>query len=446
MKIAIDIDNTICNTSLFFGKLAEDYDRNILHKNSVINYSKVVPRSSEWSEEELKYYVENIFNKRTLEIPIKEDAKEYINRLKEEGNYILFITNRGCKEDDHTDLVTEEYLNMNNILYDEVITRSNDKYKYLDGVDIFIDDAKFNCEQALENSKSKIILYETDKTRDYQNDLIYKASNWADIYNYINTTFNPSTCLSMQYKLLKGMYFDDMDDNKDYTLCTSKVMDDSFWNLLYLKTKLDDNLMSNIVDKFKKINRNPAFYIGRGDNYYLDNKNYLLDHNYKLGDTDVVMVLDNYKDTNISIDIKIVEKEAEYNDFMTVLSSAYNDSVESEEENVYAGAVTKSYYDAIKNTIDSDKTYHIIAYDNNVPVSVATINILDGIAEINNVGTRQGYWNKGYSKQVLTYLVKLFKEKDGNKLFLCTEYHSKNQEYYESLGFKEAYVMEQYIK
>lgn len=42
-KIAIDIDNTICNTSEFFGKLAEQYDREILHKNNVINFDKVVP-------------------------------------------------------------------------------------------------------------------------------------------------------------------------------------------------------------------------------------------------------------------------------------------------------------------------------------------------------------------------------------------------------------------
>lgn len=62
-KIAIDIDNTICNTSEFFGELAVKYDREILHKNNIINFDKVVPRRDDWSKEELSYFINNIFNK-----------------------------------------------------------------------------------------------------------------------------------------------------------------------------------------------------------------------------------------------------------------------------------------------------------------------------------------------------------------------------------------------
>ena len=158
------------------------------------------------------------------------------------------------------------------------------------------------------------------------------------------------------------------------------------------------------------------------------------------------MILDDYKDVNININIKLVETETEYNDFMKVLASAYNDNVENADENVYADAVTKCYYEAVKNTINNGKTYHIIGYDNNIPVSVATLNIANGVGGINNVGTAQGFWNKGYSKQVLSYLIKTFKEHGGKDLILCTEYHSKNQSYYEKLGFKEIYVMEQFVK
>ena len=159
------------------------------------------------------------------------------------------------------------------------------------------------------------------------------------------------------------------------------------------------------------------------------------------------MILNDYKDIDINIRVKLVETEEEYNDFMKVLASAYNDNIESSSENVYADAVTKCYYDAVKNTINSDKTYHIIGYnEDNIPVSVATLNIVDGVGGINNVGTAQGYWNRGYSKQVFAYLIKVFKEHNGEHLLLCTEYHSKNQSYYEKLGFKEIYVMEQYMK
>ena len=186
-KIAIDIDNTICNTSEFFVELAIKFDREVLHKNNIINFDKVVPRSDDWSKEELSYFVENIFNKESINIPIKEDVSKYINKLKDMGFYILFITNRGIKDDDNTDLIVPEYLDKNNIMYDEIITKSNDKYKYLDDVDYFVDDAIFNCEEALNKSNSKVIMMLTNKTKDYENDNIYKVNNWEEIFKYISS-------------------------------------------------------------------------------------------------------------------------------------------------------------------------------------------------------------------------------------------------------------------
>ena len=184
-KIAIDIDNTICNTTEFFGKLAIDYDRNVLHKNNVINFNKVVPRSDDWSKEELKYFVENYMYIEFVNIPIKKDAVIYINKLKELGYEIVFITNRGIKEDDHSDLIIPEYLEKNNIPYDGIITKSNDKYKYLDGFDYFIDDDNKHCEEAKEKTKVEVIMMRTDKTKDYNNDEFMIANNWEEIYNSI---------------------------------------------------------------------------------------------------------------------------------------------------------------------------------------------------------------------------------------------------------------------
>ncbi|MBO4245532.1 MAG: GNAT family N-acetyltransferase [Bacilli bacterium] len=263
----------------------------------------------------------------------------------------------------------------------------------------------------------------------------------------MNTKFNCSNCLRMQYDLLKGMFFDNIEETLKYVLCTSKVMDDCFWNLAYLKDKVDTNDIIEIENKLKVMDRLPCVYIGRDDNYYNDNKKKLLNMNYQIKDTDVFMILDNFLKIDININVKVVETEQEYNDFMKVLSSAYNDNFENEDENVYADAVTKCYYDAVKASINNGKTYHIIGYnEDNIPVSVATLNIDNGIGGINNVGTHQGYWNLGYNKQVLTYLINLFKEKGGESLILCTEHHSKNQIYYERLGFREIYVMEQYVK
>lgn len=262
----------------------------------------------------------------------------------------------------------------------------------------------------------------------------------------MNKEMNSKNCLNMQYELLENMFFDNKTETTNYLLCSSNIMDDEFWNIAYLKNKIDIDTLKNIENEFKNKNRNSSIYIGRTDTNYNENKKILLSNEYKLNNTDVYMSLENLHVNEITTNIKIVETEQEYHDFMKVLSSAYNDTIENSEENVYADAVTECYYIAVKNTINSKEHLHIICYDNNIPVSVATLNYKNGIAGINNVGTAQGYWNKGYGKQVLSYLINLFEELGGGLLTLSTEYHSKNQQFYEKLGFKEKYIMEQYIK
>ncbi|MBR2705363.1 MAG: GNAT family N-acetyltransferase [Clostridia bacterium] len=255
-----------------------------------------------------------------------------------------------------------------------------------------------------------------------------------------------SNCLNMQYELLKDMYFDNKTENENYILGTSDVIDDYFWNIAYLKTEFNKEMLDNLESIFKSINRNPSIYISKSDIAFESNKNLLIDNKYVLNDKDVYMELKNPNKSNISLNIKVVENEEEYNDYMKVIASAYNDNIENPEENVYADAITDCYYKAIKKSINDGIHYHIIAYDNNVPVSVATLSYKDKIGGINNVGTAQGYWNKGYGKQVITYVINKFEELGGGILTLSTEYQSKNQQFYEKLGFEEMYVMEQYMK
>ena len=185
MKIAIDIDNTICETSLYFKDIAIKYDREYLHKNSKIDFSKMLPRSEEWTSEEFRYYIDNIFNNEVINIPIKDQVSYYINKLKDRGCIITFITTRGEKSDDKSATFTEEYLNKHNIPYDNLIMGVRDKYKYIDGYDFFIDDSVSECEKALSNLNCKVIMMKSVNNAEYQNDKLHIANNWEEIYDYI---------------------------------------------------------------------------------------------------------------------------------------------------------------------------------------------------------------------------------------------------------------------
>ena len=57
------------------------YELVFAKENNDIDYSAGIPKSNAWSEEELKYYFENYFSKQVINIPIKEDAVIYINKL-----------------------------------------------------------------------------------------------------------------------------------------------------------------------------------------------------------------------------------------------------------------------------------------------------------------------------------------------------------------------------
>lgn len=186
-KIAIDIDNTICETNKFYSKLALYYDREVLHKNSYFDFNEVVPLSPDWTKEELMNFIRDYFNKENINIPIKENAPLYINKLKDLGYTIIFLTARGRLKEDHSDLVIGDYLKKHNIKYDQIIAKAEEKYLYLNDCNFFIDDSIKKCEEALNHSNCKVIMMSTNSTENYINDKLIKVNNWEEIYNYINS-------------------------------------------------------------------------------------------------------------------------------------------------------------------------------------------------------------------------------------------------------------------
>lgn len=185
--IAIDIDNTISATHDFYLNLANEYDKNYLKKNNYIDETKVVPRSLDWTKEELSYFIENYFNPNTVNIPLVKNADEYIRKLKELGYKIIIITNRGLKNDDHSDEYTEQYLKKHNIPFDELIVRAKDKYIYMKEVDIFIDDSVKECEEVFKNCDCEVIMIEANTNRGYLNSKITKLNGWESIYKFIKS-------------------------------------------------------------------------------------------------------------------------------------------------------------------------------------------------------------------------------------------------------------------
>ena len=142
MRIGIDLDDTITKTDEILFKYAKKYneEEKILFKinREEWNWNKAFGWDEEKCEKFFSRYLKKIFE----EAEIKENAKERINELKDDGNEIIIITARDTKSLKEVHEVCEKWLINNKVNVDKIVVDGEDKaQKCLENkIDIFIDD------------------------------------------------------------------------------------------------------------------------------------------------------------------------------------------------------------------------------------------------------------------------------------------------------------------
>jgi ribosomal protein S18 acetylase RimI-like enzyme len=252
----------------------------------------------------------------------------------------------------------------------------------------------------------------------------------------------------VQYSLLEGLAFNSKIKQDTYDIYKSDIVTDYFCNFTILNNEYAFDNASTLLDieqRFKDINRQACIYIPRMINKYNDYSSYLISNGYKVNDIASYMVLVG-SDKNIKIidNIEKVQSKKQYDDFMEVLESAYGGEVTK--ENPYAGSITDEYREAIQKSLENSKFSHFILYRRGIPVSVTTLSYNNSNGVLSNVGTKKEYQNLGFGKQIMRYCIHKFSELGGKKLFLFTEFDSKNEKWYTKLGFKTIFIDEQYLK
>ena len=193
MKIGIDIDNVISN---FNERLLEEYinhDKQ-LRNTGIINSKASCIRKGmfDWSEKEEQEFYRNNIERIAENLDVINDAKKYIKKLKEDGNYIYIITGRDNGEYSDPYNMTKKWLENNNIYYDELIlTNAYDKHakaekciKY--NVDIMVDDSVRICTDCVESGITTFLM-DTPYNKESN---IQRVYNWKEIYKYISNLKN----------------------------------------------------------------------------------------------------------------------------------------------------------------------------------------------------------------------------------------------------------------
>lgn len=173
MKIGVDLDNTICNTSDLVNKYAQEY---ALTKK--INFDDIF-EDEKIKEDFFFKYTTDIFTK----VSIKDNASEVINRLREKGCKIYVITARSnyfiAKEIDVLE-PTSNWLIKNNIVVDKIITNCYGPTKAIacrdNNIDLMIDDDLYNC-QMVNKLGVKYLLFDEKNRYNESN----KVTNWLEV-------------------------------------------------------------------------------------------------------------------------------------------------------------------------------------------------------------------------------------------------------------------------
>ena len=191
MNLGIDIDNVISN---FNEELLREYinhDKELRNTGIINENADYIRRGMfDWTEdEEITFYRNNI-ERIAKNLKVKDGAKEYLDKLIEDGHRIYIITGRDNGEYSEPYNMTKKWLDDNRINYHHLIlTQSyrNDKHgkaiKCLENnIDIMIDDSDKICKDCNENNITTVLM---DTPYNRQTD-ITRVHDWKEAYKFIS--------------------------------------------------------------------------------------------------------------------------------------------------------------------------------------------------------------------------------------------------------------------
>ena len=193
MIIGIDIDDTTVVTVKSMVKYGDKYDTEVLGREAKKdNLGQIKDRYYMkalygWTEEE-KFAFFDMYYKDVLEecFPLP-NAVDVINKLKSEGNGIVFITARltNIKNCD-TENITKNTLEKYGISDDKIIMNVDNKLEFCkeNGVEIFIYDSFDTCKNLQENG-IKSYLMTTKMNQNIDTEDVERVFSWDEIYEKI---------------------------------------------------------------------------------------------------------------------------------------------------------------------------------------------------------------------------------------------------------------------
>ena len=198
MNIGIDIDDTIAETFETLLPYSQKYTIEDLKKESKVyidsnctNHFYIVYTNG-WNQQEAIEFWEKYYAEILRQLNMKKFASEIINKLKQEGHKIYFITARWDMKKDSVEEITKQWLKENNIEYDALFLNAKDKLSLVkeNDIDLFIDDSFKNCKTIADNTSCKVYMMTSRVNGSLKDKKIKRVFSWPEIYDLINREEN----------------------------------------------------------------------------------------------------------------------------------------------------------------------------------------------------------------------------------------------------------------
>ena len=193
MKIGIDIDDTTFNTINSMIKYADIYDAKMhgnKKKENSFGYIKnryYLSEIYDWDEKTKFDFFEKYYKNVLEECVMRPNANSIIQKLKDEGNEIHFVTARlMIIENCDSKKITIDSLKRYNIPYDSLNMQISDKLDFFkkNNLDICIEDSFETCKQFEENGIKSVLMTSKMNER-IDSGTITRVNSWNELYEEI---------------------------------------------------------------------------------------------------------------------------------------------------------------------------------------------------------------------------------------------------------------------
>ncbi len=186
MNICIDIDNTITNTLPILKEYCKKYNKEVVKRNLKMNNKGFASYNLyNWTQEENMDFCIKYLEEVVLQAQVKENAKEIIEKLKNDGHNINIVSSRIQPMFKTPYETTEKYLKEKGIKYDKLLVGSLDKEKFCieNNIEIMLEDEPHYIIPI--SKKIPVIVFEEEFNKECEGKNIIKVNNWNEVYNII---------------------------------------------------------------------------------------------------------------------------------------------------------------------------------------------------------------------------------------------------------------------